>query len=394
MLPELTWPEGDFIDLGLTKVSQYESASPSQVEEAVEWALTRSLQDAAGKPDQDRHSLGRLVQSQNLARDGKETQTQVHYDASDVVVIAFEGTGGYHPRKAHLAQAAAARLREHGLRVDGSNGSLTAAVSRALDRVEGRDTGWSGLSRGPLESLLRESELASRTQWFSFASEEVEALSGMDAFMSAGWPEILQDSVGIYTGETPGIENALRALKEIQRQATELGKQPKFLLVSHSSGGRSMVKFLERAKSIKDETGRPLVFRSALMVDPVREAHEAFFEGGRELLLRGTEHNLNRVRGLLNLEPHQVGHPLIRHRSQPESLYRPSNVERLVNFFQRQDTEGLKLRPEVGIQGSPVMGAENYEITDVGTGGHGEIAIHPEIRQAFIDQIERALSAN
>lgn len=81
---------------------------------------------------------------------------------------------------------------------------------------------------------------------------------------------------------------------------------------------------------------------------------------------------------------------MVRHRSQPESLYRPSNVERLVNFFQRRDTEGLKLRPEVGIHGSPVMGAENHEITDVGTGGHGEIAIHPEIRQAFIDQIEQA----
>ena len=390
VLPELNWPEGDFVDLGLAEASRYRSASSSEIDQAVEWALTRSLRDAPETRGQDRHSLGRLVQTQDLSNQGRENENQVHYDGSDVVVIAFEGTGGYHPRKAHLAQAAAAHLREQGLRVDGSNGSLTAAVSRALDRVENRDTGWSGLSRGPLESLLREPELASRTQWFSFASEEVEALSGMEAFMGARWPEILRDSVDIYTGETPGIENALRALTEIQRQANELGKKPKIVLVSHSSGGRSMVKFLEKAKSVTDETGRPIVFPAALTIDPVREAHEAFFEGGRELTLRGTEHNLNRVRKAFGARPHSVSHPLIRHRSQPESLYRPSNVGSLLNFYQTQDTEGLKIRPEVGIHGSPVSGAENLQITDVGTGGHGEIAIHPEIRDAFIKLVEQA----
>ena len=391
ILPELAWPEGDFVDLGLAEASRYRTASSSDIRQAVDWALTRSLQETPERPGQDRHSLGRLVQTQDLSDQDKEKEIQVHYDGSDVVVLAFEGTGGYHPRKAHLAQAAAARLREEGLRVDGGNGSLTAAVSRALDGVENRDTGWSGLSRGPLESLLREPELASRTQWFSFASEEIEALSGMEAFMEARWPEILRDSVDIYTGETPGIENALRALHEIQKQADELGKKPAFVLVSHSSGGRSMVKFLEKAKSLTDGNGRPIVFRTALTIDPVREAHEAFFEGGRELLLRGTEHNLNRARTAFGARPRQVSHPLIRHRSQPESLYRPSNVGYLLNYYQTQDTEGLKIRPEVGIHGSPVMGAENREIVDVGTGGHGEIAIHPEIREAFIELVRQAL---
>ena len=391
VLSELSWPEGDFVDLGLAEASRYRSATSSEINQAVEWALTRSLRDTPGAPGQDRHSLGRLVQTQDLSNQARENEDHVHYDGSDVVVIAFEGTGGYHPRKAHLAQAAAAHLREQGLRVDGSNGSLTAAVSRALDRIENRDTGWSGLSRGPLESLLREPKLASRTQWFSFASEELEALSGMEAFMGARWPEILRDSVDIYTGETPGIENALRALNEIQRQANKLGKKPKIVLLSHSSGGRSLVKFLEKAKSITDETAQPIAFPAALTIDPVREAHEAFFEGGRELMLRGTEHNLNRVRRAFGARPHSVSHPLIRHRSQPESLYRPSNVGSLLNFYQTQDTEGLKIRPEVGIHGSPVSGAENLQITDVGTGGHGEIAIHPDIRDAFIKVVEQSL---
>jgi hypothetical protein len=108
-------------------------------------------------------------------------------------------------------------------------------------------------------------------------------------------------------------------------------------------------------------------------------------------MVRGTEHNLNRVRTFLGATPRSVSHPLIRHRSQPESLYRPSNVGSFLNYFQTQDTEGLKIRPEVGIHGSPVSGAENREIKDVGTGGHGEIAIHPEVRDAFIKLVERAL---
>ena len=46
VLPELNWPEGDFVDLGLAEASRYRSASSSEIDQAVEWALTRSLRDA------------------------------------------------------------------------------------------------------------------------------------------------------------------------------------------------------------------------------------------------------------------------------------------------------------------------------------------------------------
>jgi hypothetical protein len=381
----LAWPEGDFTDVGLSGISISRSAATSvDMKEAVDWALERSLQAAPPKTGEDRHALGRRVQTRG--------QDRVQYDGSDVVVIAFEGTGGYHPRKAQMVQDAAARLSERGLEVDGSSGSLSALVSKTLDVAEGQSSGWSGLSRGPLEQLVRNPELSSRTQYLSFASEEVEALSGMDAFNRAKLSEVLYDSYESYVGQTPGIENAQRAVIEIQRQAKELGKNPRFLLVSHSSGGRSMVKFLEKTKSVADESGRPLQFSAAVMIDPVREAHEAFFEGGKELMAKGTEHNLNSIRKSIGVDSKEVHPPLVRHRSQPESLYKPSNLTTLVNYFQRQDTEGLKIRPLVGIQGSPVEGAQNLEITDVGTGGHGEIALHQEVREAFTNQIERLLN--
>ena len=389
-MDNIAWPEGDFLDLSLYNV-EYGSATSAQMQEAVDWAVKQSLQDTPSKDGADRHEIGRLVQTQNLEQPGKEKTDRVHYDGSDVVVIAFEGTGGYHPRKAQVVQAAAARLRDQGLRVDGQNGSLAYKASSAIDAAEGQSSGWSGLTRGPLEQLIRDPELSSRTQWFSFASEEIEAMSGEDAFMRSHLKDVLHDSLEIYTGEIPGLQNALKAVSEIQQQAREQGKNPRFVLVSHSSGGTSLVKFLERARAITGEDGKPLQFEAALTIDPVREAHEAFFEGAKELFYKGTEHNFNKLKTSLGFQPKRVYPPLVRHRDQPETLFKPSNVKFFKNYYQLQDTEGLKIKPYVGIQGSKVMGADNQEIPDVGTGGHGEIAVHQEVRDAFVEMIERVL---
>jgi hypothetical protein len=384
-VPVATWPEGEFMDIDLSGISlQHTTATSQDIKKAVDWALDHSFKTVPNRPDEDRHALGRRIQTQD--------SQEIKYDGSELVVIAFEGTGGYHPRKAQIVQDAAAKLREQDLRVDGTSGSLSRMVANALDERDGVSSGWSGLARGPLEQLIRDPKQSSRTQWFSFASEEVEALSGFDAFQRARLSEVLVDSLEIYMGETPGIENALRAIREIRSQAAESGKNPQFLLVSHSSGGRSMVKFLEKAKSITEDSGKPMIFPSALTIDPVRGAHEAFFEGSKELLNKGTEHNFNKLRTTFGFSPKEVYPPLIRHRDQPESLYRPSNLKYLLNYFQVQDTEGLKVSPLVGIQGSRMKDAVNLEIADVGTGGHGEIAVHQDVRDAFMNQVEELLA--
>jgi hypothetical protein len=387
------WPTGDFQDIGLSSLpSEYGVASSEQIQQATDWALDQSYKLTPAKQGETRHDLRARIQSQDLTGDRERESETVYYNGADVVVIAFEGTAGFHARKAPAIQAAAAKLREQGLRVDGSQGSLSSMVSDALLNREGRDPGWSGLSRGPLEGLVRTPEWSERVQWLSFPSEEIEILSSFEAFQNPKVCDIVTESYSSYVGETPGIEGALKALREVLAQAGQQGKNPKFVLLSHSSGGRSLVKFLEKAKAITDGQGEPLIFSSAITIDPVREAHEAFLEGSGELINKGTEHNLNRLRRSINLSEKEVWPPLVRHRPQPESLYAPSNADKFLNFYQKQDTEGLKIRPLVGIQGSPVEGAVNQEIFDVGSGGHGEIAVHPKVREAFLQEIASLLT--
>ncbi len=48
--------------------------------------------------------------------------------------------------------------------------------------------------------------------------------------------------------------------------------------------------------------------------------------------------------------------------------------------------------PKFGIQGSPVKGAQNQEVHDVGSAGHGEIAYNPIVVKAFAEGLKRLLA--
>ena len=54
----------------------------------------------------------------------------------------------------------------------------------------------------------------------------------------------------------------------------------------------------------------------------------------------------------------------------------------------------MKFGPQVGIQGSPVVGAVNREVSDVGTGGHGEIALDRNVESAFLRVVENARASS
>lgn len=376
---------------------QLASASPAQIQQAVDEAISSSYAKVPPRAGESRHDLNRRIQSQPLSStDGASASPgkNVHYDGSELVVIAFEGTGAFDARQAPIMQDAARRLQQQGL---SSQGALYGAVTSGLTVKEGKATNWSGLAAGPLESLLQDPGLDKHTQWLSFPSEEFEALSHPSAIQNTSLKQLLREAVGSNIGETPGINDALIAMIEIQAQARAQGKDPKFAIVTHSSGGRSAVKFLEKAKILKDEQGAPLKFPFAMTIDPVREAHEALGEAAKELINKGTEHNVNRLRGLLDalplveVEQHKVYPPLVRHRSQPESLYAPSNVSKFISFYQQKDTEGLKMEPRFGIQGSPVAGAINQEVKDVGTAGHGEIAYNPLVTSTFTQELKKLL---
>lgn len=334
----------------------------------------------------NRHGLNALLQAQDWNGDPVKGGP-VHYDGSPVVVIAFEGTGAFEARKAPAMQLLGRDLQAQGADTSDPRFQPDRLISEALGDKSGQPARWSGLSQGPLEAIVKDAELNQKVQWLSFPSEELEILSDPDFTKNLSPKQLLDDIARSSSGTSPGIQAAISAVKDISQQAAEQGKTPKFVLLSHSSGGRSAVKFAEELKHLKDPVQVPL----AISLDPVREAHEAVGEASRELLNKGTEHNLNRVADFLGLPQKTVYPPKVSSKSQPESLYRPDNVDEWVSFYQKSDSEGLKMKPAFGIHGSPVAGAENVLIPDVGSAGHGEIAYHPEVLKRVAEELRELL---
>lgn len=393
-------------------------ASSTQVQAAIDKATSNSYQRTPAQVGENRHSLRQRLQNTDKNGIG-DPQGRIKYDGSEIVVIAFEGTGAYEPRQTPIMQEAAALLRQQGLSIE--DASLANKATEAIQSHEGRDESskhWSGLASGPMESLLENEALQAHSQWLSFPSEEIELLAGLEAVKDMSPSKVLdaiKQAKGSYDGETAGINGALKAVEEIQAQARAQGKNPRFVIVTHSSGGRSAVKFLEKAKALNGTDGKPLKFENLITIDPVREAQEAVGESIKEFINKGTEHNLNRLREagrLLGLDtPNSKVYPAtVRSHKQPESLYKPGNVKQALNFYQQKDTLGLKMVEAkdlaglstyqrwmkeammFGIHGSPVSGAENIEIHDrVGQAGHGEIAYHPQVIQRFTESLEALL---
>lgn len=348
----------------------------------VEDSHSRVPDQAAG----NRHRLNALLQAQDWTGDPVQGGP-VHYDGSPVVVIAFEGTGAFEARKAPAMQTLGRDFQAQGIDTNDPRFKPDSLLTEALVDKSGAPVKWSGLSQGPLEAVVKDAELNQKVQWLSFPSEELEVLSDPEFTKNLSPKQLLDDTARTSLGTSPGIQAALSAVKDISQQAAEQGKSPKFVLLSHSSGGRSAVKFAEELKHLKAPVDVPL----AISLDPVREAHEAVGEASLELLNKGTEHNLNRVADFLGLPQKKVYPPKVSSQSQPESLYRPQNVGEWVSFYQKSDTEGLKMKPAFGIHGSPVAGAENVFIPDVGSAGHGEIAYHPEVIKRVTDELRDLL---
>lgn len=366
-------------------------ASRSEVEAAIQSAIDQSMARVPARPGENRHQLNARLQADTGAG---QAGLKPHYNGAEVIVIAFEGTGAFEPRQAPVMQAAAEKLRQQGLSLNGSGVSLNHLVDQALDARSGQAGKWSGLAAGPLESLLGDEALAGQAQWLSFASEEFEALAGDNLARELAPRQLLAEIQGSLSGQTPGISQALQAVQSLRAQAQAQGKNPQFVIVSHSSGGRSAVKFLEQARQLPAVNGE--AFKSPLFfsIDPVREAHEAVGEALSDVYLRaGTQHNLNRLRGLLGWAEAPVKHPTVQHQHQPESLYRPGNTQKAINFYQRQDSEGLKLDAvRFGIHGSPLARAENIEVKGVGSAGHGEIAYQKAVTDRFLSELRKLCS--
>lgn len=337
--------------------------------------LERVPEYARGKA-RSRHLINGLVQSQSPGEKAKKS-LGAHYDGSPVVVIAFEGTGAFDARRPALMQQMGRELQAEGRDTTDPRFAPEKLLDKALAKQRGRGAKWSGLASGPLSEIVKDKELNNNIQWLSFPSEEAEVLSDPEAYKNLDIRQLVSDIRRSSSGTSQGINSALARVGEISRQAEEQGKSPRFVILSHSSGGRSAVKFVERLKNrINPATGQPYQVDLAVTIDPVREAHEAVFEAAREVVNKKTEHGWNKVRSLVGLEKKKVYPPNVGSRRQPESLFHSDGVLEWVNFYQMTDTEGLKMPIKFGIHGSPIDGAENHQIHDTRSDGHGAIAYH------------------
>jgi hypothetical protein len=398
---------------GTSPTTPLAKATPEQVAKAVSAAVQENYRQVPPRANENRHELNQRLQLTDPSRPHGPANP-IHYDGSEVVVISFEGTGAFEPRRLEIMEQAAANLKEKGLQSD----ALFAPATEGIEDKTGKKANWSGLNAGVHSAILEDRELQEKTQILSFPSEESELFRGSEVMDSRGASYLIDaakdnqsvkeklssEILGSLKGNTPGIDNAVVAMRDILAQAKAQGKTPKFVVVGHSSGGRSMVKFLEKVKDLKGPDGQNMKFDLAISIDPVREAHEAALEGARELLNKGTEHNVNRlIKGANFLNPFgsipekKVYPPVVGYHSQPESLYAPGNVApgKYLSFYQRADTEGLGMG--FGIHGSPVAGAKNTQVFNnaygkpLGKQGHGEITYSPPVVNAFTEGVKGLL---
>ncbi len=317
------------------------------------------------------------------------------YEGQDTLIIALEGTGAFQSRISPAMQALNMEMQKLGYDVSDPAYDPYKLISESFHRATGKDPNWSGLNVGPLNTLLKTPGVAGSFRSYSFPSEETEALSDSSAIWSSSLDSFGAEMVDSNMGMPKSVVDANNCITELLFQAMQQRKTPKVVIMSHSSGGRTAVKLLETLKERFDGRRKENGINIDLVftIDPVKEAHEALGEAFEKLWSDGTSHNLNKLGDLIGIPPSPVPPTTINQLSQPSKLYRPTNALRHVNFYQRQDTLGLKMEPKFGILGAQIEGADiNTEIlpTDgVGAAGHGEVTYAPKVTQAFIEELRR-----
>jgi len=307
------------------------------------------------------------------------------HPSSKALVIAFEGTGGYEP----MIPATMANFNKcFGGKIDPKlKDKLFNISSEILKAKKGRDSKWSGLERGIMSEMMTLKD-SQKVDWYSFPSEEVEQLAGLEEFKNLSISQINDNIKDSVNSNPKGIQNARDCIKKYLSEARKLNIQPKIILTSHSSGGRSLVKFAEH---MKKDVGVDVDL--AFSIDPVIEAHHAVEEVIPQKIgepARYAKWKIKEKFGSTDPYPYSA----VWSRSQPSKLYKSSNIKKQINFYQKEDRLGLKMGGDAGrfgIQGSPVDGADNIFIKGVGIGGHGEINMDKKLLEKFRKEMELIL---
>ena len=290
---------------------------------------------------------------------------------SRALIIAFEGTGAYEA----IIPVALTRLNQcFAGKIDKV---LTQKLNYTAHKIYksryGKNPNWSGLESGAMEELAGRSDGAN-IDWFSFPSEELEQIGGKGLIEKDILFQVTNDVKNSVQMKPKGIQNALACIEKYQKAAEKMNIKPKVILMSHSSGGTALVKFSEHLKKQSD-----IQIDLAFSIDPVKEAHEAY----KEVVGR-------KVSTTVNPFDRNKNSPLVvSSQEQKDKLYKPVNVKKFCNFYQKSDTTGLNMG--FGIHGSPIYHAENTEIVNLTKKGHGDITYDPRVLKAFNEQLDYLL---
>lgn len=305
------------------------------------------------------------------------------------LVITFAGTGSYNPR-AHSLMAELIQCKKFQYMKYGHKKNAHYPIMKYLKDSGSMFKGkYDMIASGPLAFFLKNHELNKQARYFkfaSFASEEVELL-GDQSKMSETIARVITGS-GLPAGSIgqPGIENALACVKKFFGKADNMGisPRPKLIVMGHSSGGRAAVKFLERLEKKDYAVEADLV----ATIDPVKEAHTVALEKAAHVL----NTNSNPLTLAKTLAKYKLGddNPLdlgpVQSLKQPEILYKTSNTKRWINFYQKEDKQGIGAG--FGIYGSPIMKADlNTKIEGAGKKGHGEICKKYKVNNKIKEEI-------
>lgn len=304
--------------------------------------------------------------------------------SSKALVISFSGTGAYNPRT-HILMANLIQCQNTQDVQDWIRKYSYSYLKNILASKGSAYTKWSGIDKGPLSLFLNDPELNKKARYFNFAnfaSEESEVIADPSKITSSSAGTIYRDIAQSISVFPTGVVNALVCTSSYFKKATELGISPKLIVQSHSSGGRSVVKYLEHLKQYAPSVEADLV----MTLDPVKEAHHAIGEVADQYAGKVGTALIDYI-PFVNPEPHDK--PVnVWSRKQPKSLYKTSNSKRWINFYQNEDKNGIDLPVKFGIHGSPIHNADrNYYIKDVGNAGHGKITYDERVMDKMKKEI-------
>ena len=357
-------PQDDFC----TELSR--AKTKKDLSESLRLEIGRQSQLLADKA-QDRHTVGN-----HLAQCSPTP-------SSTALVISFQGTGGYEPRVSDLLRKIIQCPQSLTMPVELRN-QMHYMILNELKKAGHPNAKWSALDAGPISNMLKDPQLAKLAKNFDFASfpsEETELIAEPQKIGPSELKTLPREIRRSMNSQPLGIQNALKCIEGYQKKARELKINPKIVILSHSSGARTAVKFLEQMKS--------LGFKSDLVfsIDPVIEAQHAIQE---VLSQKAGEKGHEMLEAIPFVELEKRKPVRVWSRKRPKELYKPGNAKKWLNVYQMTDEDGLKMKPAFGIYGSPIHNADKNLFIREGldSSAHGSIAYHEKtlemLREALL----------